>query len=154
MRNELPIGEKFSFSTSVCEILGIYLPSINLVNVTVYRPPNSNFDNFNQVISKLRTWLSNLEDRKIFPTIIVNGDFNFRFMSDWSYQERVSFMNTIDTRLDDGKTFADEKKQARLLCDVIQDLFLNQYIFQSTRGDNIFDLMFTNDVNLLTSQEI
>ena len=61
-------------------------------------------------------------------------------------------MNTIDTRIDDGKNIADDKKQARLLCEVVQDLFMNQFISQSTRGANILDLMFTNDDNLLTSQ--
>ena len=54
VKNELPIGEKFSYSTSVCEILGIYLPSINLVNITVYRPPNSNYEHFNNVIVKIK----------------------------------------------------------------------------------------------------
>ena len=74
-------------------------------------------------------------------------------MTDWSHQERVSFMSSIDSRIDDGKAISDEKRQARLLCEVAQDLFLNQFILQSTRGSNILDLMFSNDKNLLLSQD-
>ena len=40
-------------------------------------------------------------------------------MSDWSHSERVNFMETIDDRIENGKSIAEDKKQARLLCDVI-----------------------------------
>ena len=65
-------------------------------------------------------------------------------MSDWSHSERVNFMETIDNRIENGKSIAEDKRQARLLCEIIQDLFLSQFMSESTRGNRILDLMFSN----------
>ena len=58
-------------------------------------------------------------------------------------------MKTINTRVDNRKTIAEDEKQARLLCDLVQDLFLSKFISESNRGNGILDLMFFSDENLL-----
>lgn len=40
VRYEFPIGAKLSFSTSYCEVIDMYFSSINLINITIYRPQN------------------------------------------------------------------------------------------------------------------
>ena len=40
IREEFLVSNKLSYSTTYCDIVGIYIPTINLVVITFYRPPN------------------------------------------------------------------------------------------------------------------
>ena len=56
VKDDFPIGGQLSFSTSYCEVLGIYLSSINVVNITVYRPPGCPLNHFIIAMNKIKSW--------------------------------------------------------------------------------------------------
>ena len=76
-QEKIPVGSKFSHSTSYCEILGVYFSNTNLPNITVYRPPDATIEHFNEVLTKAKEWISELEKAGINPIILINGDLNF-----------------------------------------------------------------------------
>ena len=71
-REEFLVGLQFSFSTTHCEILGIYLSNINVANITIYRPPDSPYEHFLEILNKARNWISELESSGIRPKILLN----------------------------------------------------------------------------------
>ena len=81
----------------------------------------------------------------------MNGDFNFRFMSSWSKSEHSMCAESIEAREERGATISDEKKQAYLLFNFVQEYFMEQFIDFCTRGNNLLDLMFNSDPNLVIS---
>ena len=48
------ISEKFNFSNSMCETVGIFLPLSEIVIITTYRPPNCSYDKFQESISAIK----------------------------------------------------------------------------------------------------
>ena len=48
-----------SFSNGTTELLGVHLKNLNLLVITIYRPPNTTLGNFNQAISRLTEILKN-----------------------------------------------------------------------------------------------
>ena len=48
-----------------------------------------------------------------------------------------------------GSTISSDKRQAKQLCLLVQDLFMDQYVDTCTRGKNLLDLVFSNDSNLI-----
>ena len=146
---EFPVGSKLTFSTSYCEVIGIYFSSLNILNITIYRPPDCPYEHFATILEKCRQWITELEQSGIRPIILLNGDFNFRFLTTWSIKERTSFMESIENREVRGANISMEKKQAFDLCSFVQDHFMEQYIDTYTRGKNFLDLVFCSDDNLI-----
>ena len=56
----IPISEKLSYSNSVCETAGVYLPLSDLVIITVYRPPSCGEDMFTDCFSVISKWLKTI----------------------------------------------------------------------------------------------
>lgn len=106
-----------------------------MVLVNCYRPPSCCPRNF----SNAMVALSHLLDSLPIPTpdIILTGDFNFPFLK---WPEGILT----------GSTLAD-KSQAELLLDRTNSAFLIQVITDPTRGNNILDLLFTNNSDAVNS---
>ena len=62
-------------SINLIEYLVLYLEKINLILITVYRSPCSDRSTFSLVMNKID---SIVDQEQIFPSIILNGDFNIR----------------------------------------------------------------------------
>ena len=71
-------------------------------------------------------------------------------MKSWNKVERNTFMDNIEYREERGADISCDKKQASILCNFVQEQFMEQYIDSSTRGQNLLDLMFCNDSDLIT----
>ena len=122
VKNHLIVSDKIVFSNSYCEILGFYIPNINLLNLTIYRPPNCPSEKFCEVIKLSTEWLNNFEKRKINPIINFNGDFNFPFMSTWTEESISNLMENYENRRSkntdyviEGKTLPKLKLQSQSL---------------------------------------
>lgn len=80
---------------------------------------------------------------------MINGDFNF--MNSWSTAERSEFIENIEIKETNGSTISSDKRQAKQLCLLIQDLIMEQYVDTCTRGKNLLDLLFSNNCNLISN---
>ena len=116
----------------------IHLLSANTVIACVYRPPNCPTNHFTEFIDSFCTTLEQLDSP--MPNIILNGDFNF------------PGVNWIDETCSCPRI--QDKLQAENLLDVADSFMLQQLILEPTRGDNILDLVFTNNMDLLDNIKV
>ena len=125
VRNIFSVTSVLSYSTSSCEITGVYIPEVNLANITVYRPPDSSIENFKDILTNMHSWLCELEQNLgSQPNIEITGDFNFPDMKRWDQNEIDNILNQIHRIEDTVKSLGRVKTQIKYLCDFIQDWFL------------------------------
>ena len=129
-KNNLSVSEVGNIKNDIgVESLWVDIKSNKNITIRVglfYRAPDSNFDINNTIINEINTGLQNIGNN---PAIIL-GDFNLPDIN-WNLHigrnEDVEFLNCL------------------------HDNFLDQLINFNTRGNNILDLLFTNDSNLVSS---
>ena len=64
-----------------CEIVAVSIENINIINIVIYRPPDTRYNDFVNVMKKIEKLLSDMGTPE--PWVIITGDFNFRFI-EWS----------------------------------------------------------------------
>src|SRR6218665_3108885 len=74
-----------------------------------------------------------LLERANKETSMIMGDFNYHI--DWEISE-------------------EEREQDRLFVDFIEASFMQQHVMEPTRGDNIFDLGITSDINMIENVSV
>jgi len=139
IQNSVVCEDILSFSDEYCNLQIIKLPQNNLILINIYRPPDCPEQSFEKVVSKVRSTYYMLESPT--PDVIMLGDFNFPKIS-WP-------LGTIGK----GSTIS-EQNQSKLLLSLTDDLFMTQYILEPTRHNNILDLVFTNNDNLVYNYNI
>jgi exonuclease III len=73
-------------STDGTEAVSIFLPAINLIIITIYRPPDASLDDFQQCLSWIRLETKHIEDlSNDHPNMIINGDINLP--KSWSLED-------------------------------------------------------------------
>ena len=78
INENIPISEKFNFSNSMCESVGIFLPLSDVVIITSYRPPNCTKEKFAESMNAISEWISHIvKISGSTPKIYLNGDFIF-----------------------------------------------------------------------------
>ena len=125
-------------SRSNIEYLCSYSPRWNLVVAIVYRPEGT--AEFEAVMNEIAVY-ANLRGPPM-PNLVILGDFNFPQI-DW---------NTGATRWA-GKS-AEEKRRALHLLDWSEHFCLTQVIEEPTRGDNVLDLILTNNTDMILSSAV
>ena len=83
-----------------------------------------------------------MKEDKSFRTILTFGDFNFPFISWPSRQVHCD-------RRTDNESQSDAKRQAELFKTFCDENFLENYIETPTRGENILDLVLSNNHTLV-----
>ena len=148
VHDKIDANIKLKLSNGKCEVVAVEMPDIQTINIVVYRPPDTKSHEFNPILSEIQKILKNLE--KPEHTIILSGDLNFPFVKwkrlpdnscSWEYKS-----NTNAT--------TDEKQQFESLLEMCGDHFMLQMVGEPTRERNTLDLMFTNEVNLITAVEV
>ena len=148
VHDKIETNIKLQMSNGKCEVVAVEMPDIQTLNIVVYRPPDTKSNEFNPILSEIQNILQNL--KKPEPTIILSGDLNFPFVKwkrlpdnscSWEYKP-----NTNAT--------ADEKQQFERLFEMCENHFMLQMIEEPTRKENTLDLMFTNEVSLVTMVEV
>ena len=122
-----------SFSNSVTEVQILSIEHINMILIVIYRPPDCNQNNFIPIITMIRDNINELPTP--LPTIVLTGDLNFP-MIDWESEVVRGGLNDVQI-------------QATALLDLTREYCMNQYIRIPTRGNNILDLFFTNNDELI-----
>ena len=131
-----------------CEIVAIHIEKVNILNVVVYRPPDTKLSVFSEIINKINRLLSETETLK--PKVIITGDYNFPFI-----QWKRSRVGACSWSMKPG-TYAteDEKNQFFRLMEIADKYNLVQAIEEPTRGKNTLDLVFTNEIDAFKQVEV
>lgn len=132
-----------NFSNSGVDVLAVHVKPLDIVVIVVYRQPDVPIDGcrsthveFTEAMTKIRTLLSNLDTPS--PDVILCGDFN------------LPHANWHGTCTKPGAS-TDEKKIIDILASLASDFFLTQCVDKPTRRENILDLIFTNNEELVNS---
>ena len=148
LHDKLEANKICEISYQKCDMVAIMIPEIQTLNIVIYRPPGTRSSEFNHILNELQRILRNLE--KPDPTIILSGDFNFPFVKwkrmpdnscSWEYKSHTNAR-------------ADEKSQFEKLLGICNSQFMLQIIEEPTRIENTLDLVFTNEISLITSVEV
>jgi len=148
LHDKLEAEEICQMSYENCEMIALSIPDMQTINIVVYRPPGTELKVFEVILKKIEENFQNLQ--KPDPTIILSGDLNFPFVKwnrqpeggcDWKYKA-----NTNATR--------NEKIQFEKLMEICNEKCMLQIIEEGTRNENTLDLMFTNEVRLITNVDV
>ena len=135
LRNDFAVDTEVvsSGSNGIVEYLMLHLKSRNIVVMNVYRPPTAQANDFIPVINKLKEDFYSLGDPT--PTLVLCGDFN------------MPRTNWVKGHTAGGSD--DERRQASHMMEFRDELFLSQKTKLATRHENILDLVFVNNEDLI-----
>ena len=146
IRSDIPATLLFSKSNSVCEALAVKIKVLDLIFATIYRPPASKSQEFEEILTEVQKAIE-LEcqsDPKIV-NIVLTGDYNLPWIQ-W---------DKCDVRSEkDLNSNSSDKIQSNKLIDVMGELFLTNHILSPTRGRNILDLVLTNNPKMASNPTI
>ena len=150
LRDDLAVNSELKHSNSYCDTLGLYIPQLELALITIYRPPKCPSFKFKECLENVRDWVGGLEVQgKSTPTILLSGDFNLGFLEDWNEDKIESTKQAINNQMKVGRGIAEDKLQAKMLIELVEEHFLIQEVNEGTRKERILDLVFSNDMNLV-----
>ena len=153
LRNDLTYKVVANMSDNMCSLLAITINELSLTTILVYRPPirhdpKNRYDgpqleqSFNDiVINNIKSIIQNLGSP--VPNILLMGDFNF---------PRANWNEGVASPVSDNSS---ESRMLNRLLDVCETHNLLQRISFGTRptptgGNNILDLVFTNNHELIS----
>jgi len=105
----------------------------------MYRPPNCPKEAFQDIINRCSECIN--QQGSPTPDTLLLGDFNFPNM-EWPSGKILA-----------GST-KEEQAQAKLLLKQAGNHFMNQFIMKPTRKQNILDLAFSNNINLVHHYDV
>ncbi len=149
VHSDLSVSSTLSYSNSYCETQCLHIPSIDTAVATIYRPPGCPTDKFREAIEEVRKWLASIENpAKPLPTFIMSGDFNFSFMENWDTSNQAALNQSVKSRQGDRLAVAQDKLQANILLELVEEHMLIQFIKESTHDEAILDLAFSNNEDI------
>ena len=131
-----------------CEIVAVHIEKINIINIVVYRPPDTKLPVFTAIMNKIKKLLSEMATPE--PTVIITGDFNFPFV-EW----KRSGVGACSWTMKQG-TYGteDEKSQFYKLMEIMDKYHIVQTIEEPTRKENTLDLVFTNEIGIFKQIDV
>ena len=131
-----------------CEMVAVQIPEIQTINIVVYRPPKTKFQDFDRILTKIKEILNSLP--KPDPTVIISGDFNFPFVR-W---KKIPENSCTWKYISNTNATVDEKQQFEKLMSICDNQCMLQIVEEPTREENTLDLIFSNEISLINSIEI
>ena len=122
-----------SESNSYTEAQVLYIKDVNLILINIYRPQACPAQKFIEPLNKIQAILHNLPPP--MPNIMLTGDLNLPLMN---WESESVYGGTAEMRL-----------QATALLNFATDFCLSQHIDKPTRGNNILDLVMSNNDDLI-----
>ena len=123
-------------SIGLIEYICVYIKEKNLLTITVYRSPQSKLNDFKTVIEIIDKSIESLAPN--YPDIIINGDFNFRYIK-WANGEALNQSTSCSSQ--------------NIFLNFINTHNLTQLVDRPTRLNNTLDLMLTNNEDIVTQIE-
>ena len=147
IREEYETRKISELSVEGVEMVAVYIEKLNIINIVIYRPPDARLSSFSEALRNVRGILKDVKTPE--PTIIVTGDFNFPFVK-WKRMKNGGCV--WREKMEVGKR-KEEKTQFEQLNDEMGEFGLVQIIEESTRDKNTLDLVYTNEVSMITQVE-
>ena len=142
LRKDIAALMVLSFSNSVVEIICVKIPIIDTVIAGIYRPPNASISEWNDGMEKLISTIDTLQIDGKYQNIIWGGDFNLK---------DINWNNFNGGNMD----FSDQNSNhTSILFKATNQYMMNQTVFSPTRNNNILDLIFTNNQNMITEHNM
>ena len=140
IKSNLNLGVRnlYGLSHNKIEILILECVKINCIIACIYRPPCADGNSFHYVLSEMRRILN--ENAGESRTIIIGGDFN------------LPIINWKTKKVSGGAR--EQSRQAEDLMQICDEFFLNQCISEPTRLNNILDLFFTNNEEIILKTQV
>merc|ERR1739845_212228 len=114
----------------------------------IYRPPDTCYNDFVNVMKKIEKLLSDMGTPE--PSVIITGDFNFPFI-EWS-RNKEGACSWKKKSYPHGTR--DEQNQFNKMMEIMNKHHLVQTVEEKTRKDNTLDLVFTNNLDLITQIDV
>ena len=114
----------------------------------IYRPPDTCYNDFVNVMKKIEKLLSDMGTPE--PSVIITGDFNFPFI-EWS-RNKEGACSWKKKSYPHGTR--DEQNQFNKMMEIMNKYHLVQTVEEKTRKDNTLDLVFTNNLDLITQIDV
>ncbi len=140
IREDITVTVLLSHSNSVCDTLMVHIRQLDVVICTTYRPPDAPNHNgkFEDSLSKIEEAFAKLDQH---TNILLLGDFNLPNVK-WPEGHLLAGMSLH------------EQRHTKSLLDLSHKLFMEQVILHPTRGSNIMDLCFTNNIELIHNVKV
>ena len=132
----LPLSDTATFDNDYCEAVITTIETTETILACIYRPPDAPPQKFKEMISFLDSYIKEKTSDQYYE-IIITGDFNLPSI-DWNTTSSMTKSQTTDS-----------SKNHQTLLTFLSDHLLSQYIHIPTRYDNILDLLFSNNPNLV-----
>ena len=153
-RDYIGLSNQLTFSNGHMEIACCFNTRDNTAIVNIYRPPDCPTSLFLEGMVKIEECISNLEDKLVkIPTIVIAGDFNFPSMNSWSLDNISRASANFNARSENNAQVGADREQVSKLIDVIKAKALTQEVEIPTRGKNILDLIFCNNIEYIDNIE-
>ena len=158
--DKLTVSNEISGSDSMTEFLCLYINDLNIGAINIYRPPSATVQSLSKSLEMITNWMTKIENEFSEARFFVSGDFNIKEMKSWDEDTINEMKETVLSRNDsDNDSITDigvVKLNSMNMIEFIEKWNLLQYIKVPTRKDNILDLIFTDDTELIEdiSQEV
>ena len=143
------------FDNGTCEMIIVMIHQLDTVVAVCYRPPNTRFGQFSEMLSLLDSTISALPTPS--PNLCWMGDFNFpRNCIEWQTSEDGDLIPSLkgcnpDLEQDDRKL---DRQQARLLLDLASKFCMQQVLSQPNHGGEILNLLLVNNPEIISYVEV
>ena len=155
LKDSLVVSDQEVFSNEYVEMTLSFISKQNTIFVAVYRPPACPTEKFSEALLYLTNWIHKIEeDSKTTPVIVIGGDFNFPFLQAWTTEDIEDVSSNTSARLQSNSAIGSDRSQAANMIDFLNEFSLSQEVTEGTRGNNILDVIFTNDENLIDDIEV
>ena len=142
VRNDLACQVLLSESNSVCESLILKVKSLETILISMYRPPDCSLEVFGEALENVKETIDKaVEKDPKLSNIIQVGDYNFPFV-DWKNRNAYKICPLAGRK-------ADDKRQAELLIEHMDEYYMENCCLKPTRGQNILDLVLSNNLNMV-----
>ena len=153
LRDDLT-GEVLStFDNSVCSLLVCRIHQLNSIVCIAYRPPNTKFKEFIDMLDSLDQTLEDL--KRTDENVILMGDFNFPCTDVQLLQEEnEGFLYPVVREHREGEDGGRVRAQADRLVNFALKYNLLQEVDKPTHGASILDLIWTSDAHLVSAVSV
>merc|ERR1711984_63313 len=136
-----------------CEMVVINIPELQTINIVVYRPTDTIKIVFDKILDEIEKICRNTP--KPEPTLILSGDFNFPFVK-WNRMPSGACTWKYKTEKKETKPNIsnDTRMQFVRLMEICDEKCMLQVVEEETRARNTLDLIYTNEVSLVTDIDV
>ena len=140
-----------TFDNSVCQAIVVMIHEINTCVCVCYRPPDTRFSEFSEMLLCVDNALSTLPNPT--PNIVVMGDMNFpRTAVNWQRSDEGHLFPLVAShRVQETQGGKQDRLQAQRLVEFAAKHFLQQVVEGPTHAAECLDLIWTNNCDLVSS---